>query len=185
MKGLERISSVRLAEILSQSDLLPNDQISEALYEQDSTGISFVEVLIENGEIAEWEIAKVVVKHFQLPYLDVEHFDINPNAVKCLPEDFLLESRILPLDLQGSVLTVAMPVMTPFKILSQAQSLCAKDIFPVVGLATANLQMLLKIFPNRAKSSAARKRVRKQDASNAWENIFDLGDEQVLKDLNP
>jgi len=191
MKGLERISSVRLAEILSQSDLIPTDMITEALYEQDSSGIPFVEVLVDSEQVDEWEIAKVVVQHFQLPFVDTETVDISRDAVGCLTEDFLFQHRLLPVDLFGNVMTIAMPIMTPYKVLAEAQDMSKKDVFPLVGLQSTNLAILKHLFPNRPEEVRRPKRKRAAadrsgsgSRDSSWMNIFDMGDQEVLKDLN-
>ena len=69
MKGLDKLTPIRLAEALSQKGAIDSDAISESLYAHQSTGESFVELLIDAGSISEWDLAKVVVEHFQLPFV--------------------------------------------------------------------------------------------------------------------
>ncbi|MEZ5987714.1 MAG: hypothetical protein R3F30_01020 [Planctomycetota bacterium] len=186
MKGLERITSVRLAEALAQANLVPNEVISEALYKQDNTGIPFVEILVDQGTITEWDLAKIVVQHYQLPFLSPRSVQPNPEAVKCLTEEFLFENRIVPIDVFGDVLTVAMPILVPFKVLEQACQLSGKKVFPAVGLFSENLTCLYELFPHRSKEEDENRKKRllkKENKESAWENIFDLGDQEVLKGL--
>ncbi len=189
MKGLERITTVRLAEILSQSGGIPTDMITNSLYEQDQTGLLFVEILIESGEVAEWDIAKTVVRHFQLPFIMSANLDVEPAAVKTLPEDFLFQHRLLPFDINGNVLSISMPILVPYKVLNEAQTLSELIIFPVVGLASDNAKLLHQLFPDHPKEerrTEAKGLIEKAPGTedgSSWENIFDMGDEQVLKDL--
>jgi hypothetical protein len=192
MKGMERITTVRLAEILSQDGSVQNDQITDALYHQDQTGLPFVELLIESGDVSEWDIAKIVVQHFQLPFLMTTNLDIDRKAVELLPEDFLFEHRVVPFMSCGGVLSLAMPILVPFKVLTQAQNLSGLEIFPFVGLTSENRKILRDIYPEHVeedRSSAAAAASGEADgeelsADSSWENIFDIGDEQVLKDLD-
>lgn len=188
MKGMERITTVRLAEALSQSASVPNERITDALYQQDSTGVPFAEVLVEAGDISEWDLAKLVVHHFQLPFLMASNIEIDPQAVTVLPEDFLFEHRLLPLQVFGSTLTIAMPVLVTNKVLQEAQQVSGKDLFPIVGLSSENARFLHQLFPNHTRDEDARrerqraKRSQEQSA-DSWESIFDVGDQEVLKDL--
>ena len=186
MKGMERITSVRLAEALSHSALISNDKLTEALYSQDSTGIPFVEILVDSELVSEWDIAKVVVQQYQLPFIIPSSFEVNPQALSILPEDYLFEHRILPVDVYGSVLTISMPVLLPYKVLEQVQTLTSLDIFPFVGLISENLKILYTLFPEHSREDDHRGKgkMAEVDSQDTWKNIFDLGDEQVLKDLH-
>ena len=188
MKGLDRLTIVRLAEVLSQNGSVPTEQITDALYQQDKTGIPFVDLVIESGEVSEWDIAKCVVQHFQLPFLMTSNLDIDRKAVELLPEDFLFEHRIVPFSNCGEVLSVSMPILTPFKVLTQAQSLCAREIFPFVGLTSENRKILSELFPEHKEVDPGERMAaggdKSLDTDSSWQNIFDIGDEQVLKDLD-
>jgi hypothetical protein len=117
----------------------------------------------------------------------VSSVEINKAAVSALPEDFLFDHRLLPIDLCGDVLTLSMPILLPFKVLNQAQNLSRKNIFPLIGLASDNLKVLSQLFPKRQPATTGRKGKAKADEADdeagSWENIFDLGDQEVLKDL--
>jgi hypothetical protein len=124
------------------------------------------------------------VQHFQLPFLMASSFQINKNATTALPEDFLFEHRLLPLDMTGNVLSVSMPILVPYKTLSHAQSLSGKNLFPFVGLATENLKFLYQLFPDHPREERRRTAVEDVDeGGSAWQSIFDVGDQEVLKDL--
>ncbi|HMQ21838.1 MAG TPA: hypothetical protein PKE00_05070 [Planctomycetota bacterium] len=184
---MERITTVRLAEALSQASAVANEKITEALYQQDSTGVPFPELLIDGGEISEWDLAKLVVQHFQLPFLMASNCQIDRNAVACLPEDFLFEHRMLPLQVTGIALTVSMPVLVTHKVLQEAQQLSGKNLFPIVGLGSENLRFLFELFPDHPRDNDDRRRKqaakRSTQSSDSWESIFDVGDQEVLKDL--
>lgn len=186
MKGMERITTVRLAEALSQSGLVPNEKITDALYQQDRSGHPFIEILVDTGEVSEWELARVVVQHFQLPFLMASSVIVNKKAVAVLPENLLFEHRLLPLDIVGKVLNISMPVLLTYKTLTLVQNLSGMNVFPFVGLASENTKFLYQLFPNHPPEETDRRPYQAESDSGdtaAWENIFDLGDQEVLKDL--
>ena len=89
MKGLEKLTSIRLAEVLSQKGSIPTDKITDALYAQDKHGEPIAESLVAAGHITEWDLAKVVVESFQLPFITAGSCDIQKEAREKLPEDVI------------------------------------------------------------------------------------------------
>ena len=51
MKGLDKLTSVRLAEVMTQKGSVPSEVITDALYAQDKQGDSFVQILVAGGQI--------------------------------------------------------------------------------------------------------------------------------------
>src|SRR5690606_9858506 len=76
VKGIEKVTSVRLAEILSERSVVPSEVITDALYAQDRHGEPFVQVLVGGGHITEWDLAKIVTEHFSLPFLMAGNYQI-------------------------------------------------------------------------------------------------------------
>ena len=138
MKGLEKLTSMRLAEVLTQKGIVPVETITDALYEQDRNGESFVDVMIDSGHIAEWDLARVVVESFQLPFLLAGSYQISDDAKKRVPEERLFEHLLMPLDLIGDSLIVSMPVLTPSDKMVALESEFGIKIFPYVGLISEN-----------------------------------------------
>lgn len=198
MKGLEKLTCIRLAEVLSQRGSVTTDAITEALYTQDKTGEPFVELLVGSGHIAEWELAKVVVENFQLPFIMGSNYDISKEATAKLPETVWFETGMVPLDLFENVLTVVMPIMIPFETLDKLQKKNEIEFFPYVGLPSENRKLLGELFKGyadwRKKSDAEREARLKQRAAagahaggsgkgDSWMNIFDSADAAVRDDL--
>ena len=77
MKSLEKITSVRLAEILTERAVVSSEVITDALYAQDKHGEPFVQVLVSGGHITEWDLAKIVTENFNLPFLMAGNYQIS------------------------------------------------------------------------------------------------------------
>jgi hypothetical protein len=184
MKGLERITTVSFAEVLSDSGQIPNEKITEALYQQDSSGSSFVEYLVDVGATTEWDLAKVVVQHFQIPFLMCEYLDINTDALKLFEPEFLFKYKIIPFQKLGSVINILMPTFVPFKILELCKSYTKKEIFPFVGLPSENKRILKREFPDFKFDLDKQIPEAPQINENTWENVFDIGDQEVKRNLD-
>jgi hypothetical protein len=178
VKGLEKLTSIRLAEALTQRDAIPNDVITDALYAQDRHGESFVEVLVATGHITEWDLAKT------------------DDVRDLIDKELLFEHCIVPIDRFENILTLAMPILTPTEVLSKIRRQTGCEIYPYVGLVSENKNVLTKLFPEFAewlKESEKRRehaRVQRADAepkesNDDWTSIFDSGDAQVRHGLRP
>jgi len=191
VKGIEKITSVRLAEILTDRDVVSSEVITDALYAQDKDGEPFVQVLVNGGHITEWDLAKLVTENFNLPFLMAGNYQISEEAQKRLPKETLFEHTIVPLDAFGDILTVAMPVMLSYDELAKIQKDHDCDLFPYVGLITENKKVLSdlhKDYPKwldeqakkkAAAASAAQAAAPKGGGDSDWMSIFDAGDEAI------
>lgn len=194
VKGLEKLTSIRLAEILSEKGLVTGDAITDALYQQDASGDSVTEILVASGKITEWDLAKVVAETFQLPFLMASNYDIAPPAKKALPEDELFGNLLVPLDMFDNILTVAMPILTFAETVDRLQRKHNVEFFPYVGLPSENKKILTELFPHYPewvkKQEAERERRKRAGVSgkggagkgamdSGWMNIFDSADAKV------
>ncbi len=194
MKGLEKLTSIRLAEVLSQKGVVPTEKITDALYTQDKHGEPFVEVLVTAGHITEWDLAKMVVENFQLPFVMASSYDIQKEVKEKLHEDLIFQHQIVPLDLYGNLLTIAMPILTPYDTIEKIQRKHDVEIFPYVGLITENKKVIGEQWAAykewQKKQEEVRERAREKKAAAAaqgggaaggggWANIFDSADAAV------
>lgn len=196
MKGLQKLTSIRLAEVLSQKGVIPAETITDALYIQDKHGEPFVDNLIGSGHISEWDLARVVVENFQLPFILAGNYDISPEARDRLDKDILFRTLIVPLDVFGDVLTIAMPVLTPYHTLQQLQKDYGVSIFPYVGLVSENKKVLADMFEDfqdwsnkaaeqkQARAAQRAQHAEESDSEGDWMNIFDSGDQAVRSSLD-
>lgn len=190
MKGIEKLTSVRLAEVLSQKNTVPTDAITEALYTQDQFGEPFVDVLVSSDHITEWDLAKVMVEHFQLPFVMAGNYEVDMDVKNKIPREFLFKHLIVPLDVFDDVLTLVMPILTPFEILNKIQNEHSCEVFPYVGLISENKRVLSELYvdfkewlTNEKSNKEHRKQQGPRDAGGDWMNMFDDADAKVRDGL--
>ncbi len=189
VKGIEKITSVRLAEILTERDVVSSEVITDALYSQDKNGEPFVQVLVNGGHITEWDLAKIVTENFNLPFLMASTYSISEEAKERFPKETLFKYSMVPLDTFGDIVTVAMPVMLSFEDISKIQKEHHCDLFLYVGLITENQKVLTDLYKDypqwlkkdqqrRVEEATKRKSAPKKEAGD-WMSIFDAGDEAI------
>ena len=192
MKGIEKITSVRLAEILTERGAVSSEVITDALYTQDRDSEPFAQVLLNGGHITEWDLAKVVTENFNLPFLMPGNYQISEVAKHRLPKEVLFQHTMVPLDTFGDIVTVVMPVMLSFDDIARIQKDHRCDLFPYVGLLSENRKSLSSLFPDysewlkersdRQKSAAGEVASSPRGTSDSdWMSIFDAGDEAIQR----
>ncbi len=192
VKGIEKITSVRLAEILTERAVISSEVITDALYAQDKHGEPFVQVLISGGHITELDLAKLVTENFNLPFLMAGNYHISEVAKARLPKEVLFKHMIVPLDVFDDIVCVSMPVLLTFDEITRIQKEHNCELFPYVGLITENKKVLTdmhKDYPQWVEQEQKRRegeaKIRAQAPASGkagdWMSIFDAGD-QATKD---
>lgn len=189
MKGLEKLTCVRLAEVISQKNIVSSEVITDALYSQDKFGDPFVQTLVTGGHITEWDLAKLVAENFQLPFLMASSYGISPEAKARIPEKMLFEHLMVPLDVFDDVICVVMPILSPYEVLGKLQRELKCELFPYVGLISENKKVLGDLYPTfkpwfeqdqKRKEQLATKRANGgKDKAGDWMSIFDAGDQAI------
>jgi hypothetical protein len=189
VKGLEKLTCVRLAEVISQKNVVAAEIITDALYAQDKYGDPFVQTLVTGGHVTEWDLAKLVAENFQLPFLMASSYAISDEAKKRVPEKFLFEHLLVPLDVFDDVVCVVMPILSPYEVMGKIQRELRCEVFPYVGLISENKKVLGDMFASfkqwhehdqKRREQAATKRANTKDQKKGdWMSIFDAGDQAI------
>ena len=202
MKGVEKLTAVRLAEILTERNAVSSEVITDALYASDTQGESFVDTIVGGGHITDWELAELVTEHFNLPFMMAGNYSIPDDAKSRLPKELLFQHTMVPLDMFGDIVCVAMPVMLPFELIQRIQREHQCELFPYVGLITENKKVLGELFKDykeweqsesKRREAAATKRAAKAAAGGGsgggaslgtdWMSIFDAGDAAITSSV--
>ncbi|MBX3462594.1 MAG: hypothetical protein KF830_05455 [Planctomycetes bacterium] len=193
VKGIEKITSVRLAEILSERAAVASEVITDALYAQDRHGEPFVQVLVGGGHITEWDLAKIVTENFSLPFLMAGNYQISDAAKSRLPKEVLFQHTLVPLDVFDDIVCVVMPVMLAFDDIARIQKDHKCDVFPYVGLVSENKKVLTDLFKDYPqwveqdrlrREEGAKKRAQGGDKKGGdWMSIFDAGDQAIQETM--
>ena len=105
---MTRPTKFRLGDLLVQDALITNDQLMEALGEQQRSGRKLGKVLIDKGWLTEAQIARAVARQLHAPYVDLAHFPLRPEVAQLLPETAARRMRAIVLDDTHSGLLVGM-----------------------------------------------------------------------------
>jgi len=98
----------RLGEILVSQGRISGEQLSEGLRAQQTDGRSLGKILVSLGYIGEEELARALSTRLNVEYVEFSEADVNPEALKTIPEDVLVQHNAVPLRIENGRLLVAM-----------------------------------------------------------------------------
>jgi type IV pilus assembly protein PilB len=96
-----------MGEMLLKANLITQEQLKKALEEQKKTKERIGAVLVRFEFITEEELLSFLGRQFNIPVVDLEKYDINPDLVKLLPEDLMQKNLAFPINRINSKLIVA------------------------------------------------------------------------------
>uniref|UniRef100_A0A832GMF5 GspE/PulE family protein n=1 Tax=Caldimicrobium thiodismutans TaxID=1653476 RepID=A0A832GMF5_9BACT len=117
-----------LGEILKEKGLINDEYLRFALLEQKATGERLGEVLVRVGMVTDIEIAKALAEQSNYPFIDLNLLSPNPQALDVLPFNFAKNNLVLPFDLEGGVLKVAVSDPFNFHLLNSVQRLVNREV---------------------------------------------------------
>lgn len=131
--------------------------------------MAFCEALVTSNLVSDWDLSKVVCETFQLPFLPVDMITPNPAALEELDPELFRRFQVVPVDIFGQVLTVAMPALVPAEILAQISAMTDCTVLPLVGTVESNRRWC---NDHLAPAPMA-------NSEGGWESMFDAADAEV------
>ena len=98
----------RIGELLVRENLITPQQLQKAISEQKSTGGRLGSHLVKMGYLKEDELLNFLSKQYGVPAVNLAEFEIDVSIAKRIPKDVLKQHIMVPINLAGSTLVVAM-----------------------------------------------------------------------------
>jgi type IV pilus assembly protein PilB len=98
----------KLGSILVKQGVISSEKIASALENQRKTNQRLSQILISQGYLKDAQILKALEQHFQLPGIDLNSFQIQPEVTSLIRRDVCEKNIIIPVQKAGAnVLVVA------------------------------------------------------------------------------
>ena len=108
MPSMKRIVSKQLGELLLERGIINQAQLEKALKFQKEKGGLIGQILVSLGLAKEEEIAQALTVQYGFPYLPLECYDINAEAIRLIPMNVAIQYNLVAIDKIGDLLTIAM-----------------------------------------------------------------------------
>ena len=97
----------RLTDLLVEEGIITEEQRQRALVHQKQAKLLITDALLDLRFLNQDDIAIVLVRALSAPFIDVNQYKINKDAIHLFPEKMCREYQFFPLDIIGSVMIVA------------------------------------------------------------------------------
>ncbi|MDT8998744.1 ATPase, T2SS/T4P/T4SS family [Paucibacter sp. APW11] len=129
-----RMPMVRIGEALLALDLITPTQLEEALAQQrDDRSVPLGELLVRKGVVTRQQLQSALARKMGYPLVDVDHFPVEPDAVRKLPFSVAKRLEVLPLVLRDGRLIVAMEDPTRRDALDEVEFIAQLKVVPTLA----------------------------------------------------
>lgn len=148
---LKKRTEEKLGEILMRQGTISKQQVQQALECQKTEGGLLGEILIKLGFVNEREIAQAIASQYGVPFISLETYEINAEAVKLVPENVARQYRLIPLDVIGDILIIAMSNPLNRSAIEDIELITDKKVRVFLVVITALNEALNKLYAAKAE----------------------------------
>lgn len=108
---------MRIGELLLKHGYITEAQLNRALDEQKKTGQRLGRILVSLGFMPEERLVEILSAQFEVPYVKLSNFNIDPDVHNYISEDVCRIYKIVPLFVTDKTLTIAMTDPTNVRVI--------------------------------------------------------------------
>ncbi|WP_440677728.1 GspE/PulE family protein [Candidatus Pelagibacter sp. HIMB1587] len=138
--------SIKISSLLKTSGKLSEANFNDAKKKYENNGkapLGVLEYLINDNLVSEDDIVSAVSRNYALRKIILTEQSIKKDAVKKLPKDFIMENEILPFELNGRILKIALFDPTKSTLAGKIKSMTGCNVELYVA-KPSNLDQALK-----------------------------------------
>ncbi|MCP3675391.1 MAG: type II/IV secretion system protein [Gammaproteobacteria bacterium] len=119
---------IRLGDLLIQQDIITENQLMSALTEQESTGQKLGKVLVKMGLVEENLLLTLLAEQLNIPYIDLNTYDLISKTVQHLPEVQARRFRVILLEERANSYLLGMSDPTDIYAVDDLRKFLGKEL---------------------------------------------------------
>ena len=143
--GLFEENCGMLADILVNGGLITRDQLALARRQKESHEF-LGDVLVRLGLLSETKTVAALQKHLGVEFIDLREITVPQNVARCLPRDLCEHSRLMPIRLEGTQLTVAMADPSDILTCDNIARVTGMKVIPFLASSTSLLEKIRQVW---------------------------------------
>lgn len=136
----------KLGEILIQNGIISEDQLQRALDFQRHEGGLLGEILVKLGYVKEQDIVQALTVQYGFPYLPLENYELKKEMSDEIPENVARQYSMVPVDVIGNILTVAMSNPLNDKAIEDIEMMSKKKVQIFISTFTSIHEAIQKLY---------------------------------------
>ena len=161
--------SIKISNLLKTSGKLSEANFNDAKKKYDGNGkspLGVLEYLINDNLVSEDDIVAAVSRNYALRKIILTEQTVKKDAVKKLPKDFIMENEMLPFELNGRILKIALFDPTKSTLAGKIKSMTGCNVELYVAKPSnldqaLNFKTVIEATKESANASAAQPKVSK------------------------
>ena len=158
---MQSTTKMRIGEMLLAQKYITQEQLDQALEEQKKTGKRLGRTLVDLKFMPEERLVEILSKQFEVPYVKLENFAIDPEAYTYLPEDLCRTYKVVPLfvskgeddrRVQREALTIAMTDPTNMRVINIVKFKVKMEVDIVMASDADVVKTIDRVFAGRSTS---------------------------------
>lgn len=142
----QRESKITLADILVSEGVITTDQLNKCQDEQSKSEVPFEQAALTMGFATRESIANSLGTYYDVPYMDLDTYDIDPDVLKLVSERLARKYKFLPLFKIADNLTIAISNPRNLYGIDEIRDILNCDIGVTVSTEDQILQSLDKFY---------------------------------------
>jgi general secretion pathway protein E/type IV pilus assembly protein PilB len=106
--------SVGIGSILIERGLISDDQLEQAIAEQQRSGERLDQLFVRLGFVSGGQVLEAIGQQFAMPIVDLNGVEVKEDVLRLLPPKLVFKQRCVPLEVRNNVLRVA--TCDPFEL---------------------------------------------------------------------
>lgn len=165
-------SNLKIGELLLYAGKITNEQLIEALKEQEKTNKKIGEILVDNKWVTADDIVESLEYQLGFPRVDLNKYDINIDVVTLIPESMVRKYKLIAIDKKDNKLVIAMVDPLNFFAVDDVKLFTKMDLETVLATSDDINKLLDKHY-----SGASTKKVL-EEFSDINTDFSDIDDEK-------
>ena len=135
-----------IGQLLIQKGLITISQLEKSLAEQKKTDELLGTILIRLGYIQKERLFEVLSEQFGAKYVNLKDIRIPHSTIEQIPARFATHYKLIPIDFQNDVITVAMANPMDIHTLDDLKLLLKKDVVTVLSSEVEIMEAIKKYY---------------------------------------
>ena len=146
----------RVGQVLAEAGFLTADQLEQAGQAARDGDAGLLDTLIASGMVARETLVTVLSFQLRIPVVDLRNAQVDPDAVRLVPEEFAREQRIMPIgfDSDGS-LRIATLMPNDFQLSTQLSSMTGRQTKFALALSGDLEELIERTYASLTPAPAA------------------------------
>ncbi len=148
LKEVQKESKITLADILVSEGVMTADQLGKCRDVKDMSEVPFEQAVISMGFATRESIANALSAYYDVPYVDLDSYDIDTDILKIVSERLARKYKFLPLFKITNILTIAISDPRNLYGIDEIRDILDCDIGITVATENQILQSLDRFYGN-------------------------------------